>query len=629
MDQAAGQLTGGVRAEHLHALWDHAPHAVWVHQQLSLVYVNPAAVALLGGRTAADLLGRSPLEFVAEEARERMQQRIHSILRSGDAAPLTTLPFRTLQGAPLEVRVTAWPIDFCGAPAVQASFYDSTPISRAEAALVQSERDRAQVIELLPQLVWVTDPDGTVEYFNRNWYDYTGMDRDGTEWTTWPQVLHPDDREATVQAWTTAVQTGGRYDVEYRMRGADGVYRWFIGRANPLHDAQGNITRWFGTCTSIDEQRRTEDRLRENEERFRTATRAVSDLLWTNDAEGYMRGEQPGWADFTGQPQEEYQGFGWSRAVHPDDAAPTIAAWNAAVAEKRMFVFEHRVRRHDGVYRLFSIRALPVMRADGSIREWVGVHTDITERRARLEEIRALNAQLEERVRHRTAELEASNKELEAFSYSVSHDLRAPLRTIGGFSQALEEDGAALLTPQMRSYISRIQAGVQRMGASIDALLQLSRVTRADLDYREVDLSAMAAESVDQAQRNEEGRSMTVHIEPGLRAEGDARLLQVAMNNLVGNAFKFTAGKSDAQIWFGQQRREGVTEYFVRDNGAGFDMRYASKLFQAFQRLHGEKDFPGSGIGLAIVQRVIVRHGGTVRAESSPGQGATFSFTLR
>lgn len=627
--QAAEQNTGGLLLEHLHSLWDHAPQPVWVHQQLRLIYVNPAIVAALGASSADDLLGRSPLNFLAADSHDAVKTRMESVRRNGGAVPTLEITFQRLDNSPFSAHGVAWAIEVAGQPAVQASFYDTTPLSRAEAALRESEHSRAQVIEILPQLVWTAYPDGSIEYFNQRWYDYTGAPPGQSVGYGWKEILHPDDLEYTVSAWLGAVQTGGDYDIEYRLRRHDGEYRWFIGRANPLRDAEGRITRWFGTSTEIDDQRRTEERLRENEARFRTATRAVSDLLWTNDADGLMQGEQPGWGAYTGQSQAEYQGYGWSKAVHPDDAQPTVDAWRTAVAAKRMFVFEHRVRRHDGIYRLFRIRALPVQRLDGSIREWVGVHTDITDRRAQVEEIRRLNAELEVRVRQRTAELETSNRELVAFSYSVSHDLRAPLRSIDGYSRALEEDAAALLTPQMQGYLERIRAGVQRMGGLIDALLQLSRVTRADLDSRDVDLSQMVLEAVEQVQRQQPDHALAAHIEPGLHGYGDSRLLQVAINNLVSNAFKFTAQTAEPQIWFGSRRRnDGVTEYYLRDNGAGFDMRQVEKLFQAFQRLHGEKDFPGSGIGLATVNRVIARHGGTVLAEGSPGQGATFFFTL-
>ncbi|MDE1177095.1 MAG: CHASE3 domain-containing protein [Edaphobacter sp.] len=248
------------------------------------------------------------------------------------------------------------------------------------------------------------------------------------------------------------------------------------------------------------------------------------------------------------------------------------------------------------------------------------------EAESRAEEVRELNSGLEERVRQRTNELEAINRELEAFSYSVSHDLRAPLRTIDGFSLALKEDYEDIVDATGKDYIQRVRTGVQRMGLLIDALLQLSRITRADLTREPFNISDVA-QSVASALREENpGRDMSIEVEPGLMADGDTRLARVALENLLGNAVKFTSRREKAQIVFGWDKEQKA--WFVRDNGAGFDMYYANKLFNAFNRLHGDKDFKGSGIGLATVARVIHRHHGKIWGNGVVDEGATFWFTL-
>jgi signal transduction histidine kinase len=244
----------------------------------------------------------------------------------------------------------------------------------------------------------------------------------------------------------------------------------------------------------------------------------------------------------------------------------------------------------------------------------------------RTEEVRALNESLEQRVRERTQELEATNRELEAFSYSVSHDLRAPLRTIDGFSLALQEDYQDLVDTTGRDYIHRVRSGVQRMGQLIDALLQLSRITRAEITRERFNMSELAESVASVLQEENPDRDIEFVIEPDLEADGDPRLIRVALENLLGNAVKFSSKKPESRIEFAWDPEKKA--YFIRDNGAGFDMFYANRLFNAFNRLHGDKDFRGSGIGLATVARIIHRHHGTLSGEGVVDHGATFWFTL-
>lgn len=250
------------------------------------------------------------------------------------------------------------------------------------------------------------------------------------------------------------------------------------------------------------------------------------------------------------------------------------------------------------------------------------------EREKSAAEIQRLNVQLEQRVTERTIELERANKELEAFSYSVSHDLRTPLRAIDGFSQALLEDYAEQLDNTGRDYLSRVRAGAQRMGQLIDDLLKLARVSRAELHPDTIDLSGIAKNIVDELRENNSPRNVNVNITSGMSIQGDAQLLRIALENLLNNAWKYTGKRDEAHIEFGMRAHNGEACYFIADNGAGFDMAYASKLFGAFQRLHDAKEFPGTGVGLATVQRIIHRHGGRIWAEAAIDQGSVFYFTL-
>jgi light-regulated signal transduction histidine kinase (bacteriophytochrome) len=249
---------------------------------------------------------------------------------------------------------------------------------------------------------------------------------------------------------------------------------------------------------------------------------------------------------------------------------------------------------------------------------------DITDQKANETKIQDLNR----RLQLDNAELAAVNKELEAFSYSVSHDLRAPLRAIDGFSQALIEDAGPQLSAEHHSHLNRVRQAAQRMGLLIDDLIKLARLTRADVRIDDVDLSALAHDIAGALQDSAPERQAEFAIAPGLRAMGDQRLLQVALDNLLSNSWKFTAPRSPARIEFGMTTVDGTPAYFVRDNGVGFDMSHAGKMFGAFQRFHDAREFAGTGIGLATVQRIIHKHGGRIWADSEPGNGATFYFTL-
>jgi PAS domain S-box-containing protein len=271
---------------------------------------------------------------------------------------------------------------------------------------------------------------------------------------------------------------------------------------------------------------------------------------------------------------------------------------------------------------------MTVVRAPDGRKTVLNANRDITEEKRAQQEIRQLNRKLEQRVKDRTVQLEATNHELEAFAYSVSHDLRAPLRGIDGWSLALLEDYGPQLDSEGRQYLERVRSETQRMGLLIDDLLTLSRLTRLELRHESVDLTVLARTIECRLREAEPNRSMDFIIQDGLTTVGDAHLLDIALSNLLSNAVKFTGLRAVARIEFAQTRGEHELAFYVRDNGVGFDMAYANTLFGAFQRLHKSSEFPGTGIGLATAERVLRRHGGRIWADARPDAGATFYFTI-
>lgn len=366
-------------------------------------------------------------------------------------------------------------------------------------------------------------------------------------------------------------------------------------------------------------RRRAEAAIRASEARFRSLLEAAPDGIVVSDGEGRIVLLNAQAEKLFGYPREEMLG-------RPVEMLMPERFRGRHVDHRAAFMDSPGVREMGAGWKLFGLRkdgtefpvsiSLNTIEADGG--------------RLVLSDLRDISIQrsYEAQVNAQNAALASLNRELEAFSYSVSHDLRAPLRSVDGFSQILLEDHAAQLDPEGRAYLNRIRAATQRMAQLIDDMLTLSRVSRAEMHREEVDLSAMAEELLDGLRRAEPARDVATAVAPGLVAQGDPRLLRIALANLLGNAWKFTGRAPGARIEFGREAIDGGVAFFVRDTGAGFDMAYVDKLFRAFQRLHAASDFPGTGIGLAIVQRVIHKHGGRVWAEGEEGKGAVFHFTL-
>lgn len=381
-----------------------------------------------------------------------------------------------------------------------------------------------------------------------------------------------------------------------------------------------------GVTAGRDAHAQAQIELRESEERFHVLIEQASDAIFLHDQDGRLSVVNKHACESLGYSREELLSMTATDVEVDFDLAAAQAEWNRIGAGETHTVYGHH-RRKDGTCFPVEVR-LSRCEIRGR-RYYLGLARDITERRRAEQELQDLNALLEDRVAERTRELTAANQELESFSYSVSHDLRAPLRAVEGFARAMAEDYGPVLDRQGQDYLNRVIGAAGRMSQLIDDLLSLSRISQSDLERHPVDASSMARAIAEDLAGSQPERAVEFEIEQDISLCADPRLLRVLLENLLGNAFKFTSKTPVARICFGASREPGESPVcFVRDNGAGFDMQYAGRLFGAFQRLHPEGEFPGAGIGLAIVQRIVNRHCGRVWAEACPQEGATFYFLL-
>ncbi len=762
-------------------------------------------------------------------------------------------------------------------------------------ALRESELEFRTLAESMPQIAWVTRPDGWTIYCNRQWVDYTGMTVEESCGHGWSAPFHPDDKQRAWDAWQRATQNNETYALEGRLRRADGTYRWWLIRGVPLRDPEGKTLKWFGTCTDIEDIKQADAALRKNQAKLDVALASMADAVFISDAEGRfiefneafatfhkfrnkeecaktlieypvfldvflpngdlapldqcavpraLRGETVANAEYTlrrkdtgetwignysfapirdkdgtivgsvvtgrditerrrveqelqeltnllkvagrtarfggwsvnladgrvfwseevaaihemppgfspsvteginfyapewreristvlaacardGTPydeemqiitaqgrrvwvrvigeavrtpagaiievqgafqdvterkqaeeklkrthntlveaqkiahlgsfeyvaatrttvwsEEEYRIYGLdptgpspaydemlAKCIHPDDVALLHESFTKAMQSCSVYQLEHRIVRPDGSVRWVYDLAHPYFDDQGELVRYVGTTLDITERKRGVEALRMLTAELERRVRERTAQLERANKELEAFSYSVSHDLRAPLRHIHGYTEMLARDVGDRLSENGRHFLQTILAASQEMSTLIDDLLAFSRVGRAEMREVRVELDTVVQEALRGLESATSGRNIVWKIPPLPAVQGNPAMLRQVFANLLGNALKYTRPRDPAKIEVGCAGEEnGQVILFVRDNGVGFDPCYAGKLFGVFQRLHRADEFEGTGIGLANVRRIIARHGGRTWAEGALNQGATFFFTLR
>lgn len=440
--------------------------------------------------------------------------------------------------------------------------------------------------------------------------------------------LIPQERQNEEDQILRAIGQGERVPrfETIRMRKDGGLIHVSV-TVSPVRGPGGAVIGAAKIARDITEERRARKALAVSEARFRRLFESAKDGILILDGEtGAVVDVNPFLVDLLGHPREAFLG----RPVYELTFLGDLAAQKARFAElhDNEYVRQENVRAKTLDGRAIDLEFVSSLYLVDGLRVVQCNIRDVSARKKAEDALRELRADLERRVVERTADLEAANRELEAFSYSVSHDLRAPLRTMDAFSQAVLEDYEAVLPDEGRRYLRLIRGGAQKMGALIDDLLTFSRLSRAPLNRQTVDMGRVVQGALEDLESAREGRSIDVRIGELPACEGDASLLRQVWVNLLSNAFKYARHKDPAVVEVGCEETNSGPAYFVRDNGTGFDMKYSGKLFVVFQRLHRAEDYEGTGVGLAIVQRVINRHGGRVWAEAAPDRGATFRFTL-
>lgn len=581
------------------------------------------------GYRREEVIGHSPLEFMTDESRRHAEEvALPAYFCTGEAR---NVPLQMVKknGEILDVLLSSTAERDEAGEIIRSLcvLVDVTERLRAEVALAESERKYRAIVETTKEWIWTVDADLHHTYSNPAVQEILGYSPQEIMEHPGQQFIHPEDTAEAERVLVTAVaEKKGWEGVVLRWRHKDGTYRYLESKATPLLSDTGDILGFLGADRDITRRVLAEEAHRKSEEFLRQLIESSPVAVCITDFDdnieylnrkftakfGYTREDIPDVASW------------WPRA-YPDEAyrEEIRNRWNAAVARaiaegSEIGPMEARVTCKDGSIRYVEGYGTPV----GA--NFLVIFSDITRRKKAEEQIELLNTTLASRA----AELEDLNRELEAFSHTVSHDLRSPLTQISGYVQLMQEFYGERLDEQGKDFLSEIATAARRMGRLIDTLLKFSSMAHQEMKRVRVDLSAIVAEVAAELQLAEPQRQGRFIVPNRVKALGDPMLLRIVLTNLLGNAWKYTAKRESFVIEFGTTMRDGRTVYFVRDNGAGFAMEEAARLFVPFQRLHKEGDYEGSGIGLATVQRIVHRHGGQVWAEGEVDSGATFWFTL-
>ncbi len=495
-----------------------------------------------------------------------------------------------------------------------------TDIEEQKQALLtlQESNDRFRLLaESIPHIVWSSTPDGRVDYFNQQWYDYTRMTQEETLGFGWSLTLHPDDLAATTEDWLASMENGLPYERELRLRNVETQeYRWFLARGLPIRNAEGELFKWFGTATDIHDQKLLQEQLLESERSFRFLTESIPQMVWTATPDGTTDYFNSRWISYTGLSLEESQGpDAWLKAMHPDDHQKARERWLLSVQSGDYYEIEYRIRNGSkGTYRWFLGQGIPMRDASGAIVKWFGTCTDIEDHK-----------KAEEELVEKNLELERINQDLDSFVYTASHDLKLPVINMAGVFEELIRD-AQFKDPEAPQLIEMFNKSLRQLHNTIYDLSEVVRVQKSrDRELKDLSLQGTTDDVLTSLQDMLHESGTVVHTdfsEAPLVAFTRAGLKSI-LYNLISNAIKYRAQDRPPEIRLRSGIKGNYVEVSVADNGLGIDMtRHQGKLFQMFKRFHSH--VKGSGLGLYIVNRLLSSHGGHINIESTLNEGTTF-----
>lgn len=574
----------------------------------TLLDLNPAFAAM-HGYEETDLVGKNYATLLAST------EQIPN-LQEGQVTFEAMHVHRDGRAFPVLTDITTFR-DAAGRATLRAGYFsDITARTLAERISRQTQERFKTAVEVVGDLIWTNSAEGEMLGEQRAWGNFTGQTYDEYQGYGWASALHPDDVEPTLKEWKAAVAERRKFVTEHRVRRFDGVYRLFSVRALPMFDEQGKVQEWVGVHADITDEREQRERLTESEVRFRGLATSLPQVIWSARPDGQLEYTNPAWADYLGTEANE-TGV-WEDALHPDDAANVLPEWRKAMEAKQPFEFHARLKRAcDGTYRAFLCRTVPLLNQAGQVIRWFGSCTDIDDQARRADELNRSNEALRR-----------SNGDLEQFAYAASHDLQEPLRMVAVYTQLLAEEYGAHLDESALYYIDQTLKAARRMETLLQALLAFSMVTAPAPAEGRAEAGEAAKDAIDNLETliSRTGAVVRVGDLPEVRIPS-VRLTQI-FQNLIGNSLKYRRPEVTPEVELRAEKQAGNRWLFsVKDNGLGMEKQYLDQIFGIFKRLHGQ-DYEGTGIGLAICQRIVENLGGKIWAESEVGEGTTFFFTL-